>query len=439
MRRLSKLLLVTIPGILLLVAAAKAVRAAPSIWAPPPVAQIIEEGLAQNKEIQSLEAQVEKLKELVPFAGSLEDPRLGLAVLNLPADTFSFDQEAMTQKQLSISQKVPWFGTLSLRSQRQALAASGQQAMLEAKKLELARKIASACYELGFVATSLRINERLTSMVSQLLRAAETRYATGLGLQQDVLQAQVELTKLLDEKITLKRQRRTLEDRISELLNRESFMPVAAPEGLSCLDLTFDLEDLKAQSLKGNPWLRVRQAEVDQCAVDIQLAEKAYWPHMDFKLAYGQRDEDLTGRDLPDLVSTSVVINVPLWQNNRQDKKLAAAKKAREAAMKSYRHLVETLPYRVDALAREIRNIQENYRLYTDAMVLQAEQWARSSLTAYEVGKVEFNTMINAKIRVLRFELQAERYLFSVYQKRVELEEVLGGPLNGQVTIENPS
>jgi hypothetical protein len=45
------------------------------------------------------------------------------------------------------------------------------------------------------------------------------------------------------------------------------------------------------------------------------------------------------------------------------------------------------------------------------------------------VGKVEFNTMINAKIRVLRFERQAQRYLYSVYQKRAELEEVLGSSL----------
>jgi len=45
------------------------------------------------------------------------------------------------------------------------------------------------------------------------------------------------------------------------------------------------------------------------------------------------------------------------------------------------------------------------------------------------VGKVEFNTMINVQIRLLRFELQADRYLFQIYQKRAELEEVLGGPL----------
>ena len=70
-----------------------------------------------------------------------------------------------------------------------------------------------------------------------------------------------------------------------------------------------------------------------------------------------------------------------------------------------------------------------NYRLYADALVLQAEQWARSSLAAYEVGKVEFNTMINAHIRLLRFELQSDRYLFTIYEKRAELEEILGGPI----------
>ena len=97
--------------------------------------------------------------------------------------------------------------------------------------------------------------------------------------------------------------------------------------------------------------------------------------------------------------------------------------------MKSYRNLLETLPHRVHALATEIGDTQQNYRLYVDALLVQSEQWARSSLAAYEVGKVEFNTMINAQIRMLRIELQAKRYLYNIYQKWAELEEVLGGPL----------
>ena len=107
--------------------------------------------------------------------------------------------------------------------------------------------------------------------------------------------------------------------------------------------------------------------------------------------------------------------------------------------MKSHRSLVVTLPHRVDALATEIRNIQENYSLYVDALLVQSEHWARSSLAAYEVGKVEFNTMVNAQIRLLRAELKAKRYLYSIYQKRAELEEVLGGPLSPQPSTEKQS
>ena len=52
----------------------KPVYAADLIWAPPHLEQIIEEGLAQNGEIQGLIAMVESFKEGIPFAGSLDDP-----------------------------------------------------------------------------------------------------------------------------------------------------------------------------------------------------------------------------------------------------------------------------------------------------------------------------------------------------------------------------
>ena len=393
------------------------------------LAGLIEEGIRQNKEIKSLEDRVASLKKEIPFAGSLDDPRLGFAILNLPTDTFDFDQEAMTQKQIFIAQKFPWFGKLDLRTQRATLKAVRRQAILDAKRLELARKIAVAYYELGFVATSLETNAQLTDIVSQLLGVAETRYATGRGLQQDVLQAQVELSKLLDEKITLERTRRTLEDRINELLNRESFIAVSPPMNVSYPDLQLEIERLQDKALKENPQLRVRQAQIDIAAKDIELARKDYWPDMDVKLAYGQRDEDFMGRDLPDLVTGSVTMNIPLWQRSRQDSKLAAVKKDHQAAINFYRNLVVSLPHRVDALVTEIRDTQKNYRLFSDALLLQAEQWANSSLSAYEVGKLEFNTMIGAQIRLLRFELQTSNFIFKIYQKRAELEEVLGGPL----------
>jgi cobalt-zinc-cadmium efflux system outer membrane protein len=397
--------------------------------APPALADLIEEGLTQNGEIQSLQAQAESYNAEAPFAGSLDDPRLGMGILNLPTDTLSFSQEPMTQKQIFVAQKLPWFGKLDLRSKRAVLKAVRQEALLDAKRLELGRKIAEAYYDLGFAQRSLEVNSRLRETVTQMLRYAEMRYATGSGLQQDVLQAQVELSKLIDEKITLEKMRSTLEGRINELINRESFREVTIFETPMIIDRQPALDKLQARAVAYNPWVRARQAEIDLATVEIDLAQKDYWPDVDVMLAYGQRDEDRSGRDLPDFISGSISVNIPLWQRSRQDSRLSAALKNYDAAVKMHRSLVQSLPHRVNAVVAEISNLQENCRLFADALVFQAEQWSRSSQTAYETGAVEFNTMLTARIRYLRFELQGQSYLYQIGKTQSELEEVLGGKL----------
>jgi len=335
----------------------------------------------------------------------------------------------MTQKQISIAQKIPWFGKLDLKSQRASLKVLQREALLDARRLELAKQIALAFFDLGFIYRSIEINQKLTEIVNQLLRAAEVRYATGRGLQQDVLQAQVELSKLLEDEIGLKKRRRTLTDQINELLNREQFMAVEPQNRLDFLNLRLDSARITSKALEKNPQIQAKKAEIGIAEVDTKLARKDYWPDMDVMLAYGQRDEDMTGRDLPDFFSAQIVMNIPLWYKTRQDPKLTASLKDLDAAEKSHRNLLKRLPFRVDALITEINDLQKNYKLFTDALLLQADQWARSSQIAYEVGSIEFNTMLNAQIRLLQFELQAEKYLFDIYRKRAELEELLGGPI----------
>jgi len=399
------------------------------IWAPPVLSKLIEEGLSQNRELQSIGFKIKGLKEEISVAGAWDDPKIGIGLLNVPTDSFSFSQEPMTQKQIFISQKFPWFGKLDFKSQEAALIADRQKAFLKVRRLSLAKQIAATYYQLGITDISLDINRRLMEMVKQLIKVSETLYASGKGLQQDVLQAQVELSKLLDENLTLDKTRRTIEDRMNELLNREIFSSVTTPEKLNDPGLTLDVALLQKIAAKQNPWLEVKQTEVDQAIVGIDLAEKDYWPDMDFKIAYGQRSENAAGQDLADFLSASAVMNIPLWQKTRQNKKVSASRSRRQAASKEYRNLAIRLPHQVDALVTQIQSLTENYHLYRDALTIQAEQWARSSMAAYQVGKVEFNTMINSQIRLLRIELKTATYLYRIYQKRAELEEIIGGPL----------
>jgi cobalt-zinc-cadmium efflux system outer membrane protein len=405
------------------------VAAAPPIWAPQPLAVIIGEGLDNNKEIQSLESLVDGLREDVSVAGSLNDPRVGFGLANIPVDTFKFDRQPMTQKQLFIAQKIPWFGKRGLRSQRAATKVTRQEAMLSGKRLMIARMIASAYYDLGFVNSSQEINGRLFDLVSQLLKVSETRYATGRGLQQDVFHAQVELSKLLDDRIVLDKRRRVLEDRINELLNRNQFTPVEPPDIRDEPKIVLSVEVLNDQALKHNPQLQLRNAEIRQAWLDIELARKDYRPDVDFKVAYGQRDSSDKGADWVDFASASVVMNIPLWHKTRQDKKLSATQARHRSATTAYESVVSALPHRIDALIKEIEATGESYRLLEDVLMVQAAQWSQSSLSAYEVGRLEFSSMVTAQLRLLRVELTSRRYLYTIYKKRAELEEILGAPL----------
>ncbi|MGB9500255.1 MAG: TolC family protein [Dissulfuribacterales bacterium] len=399
------------------------------IWAPGPLAHIIEEGLANNQSIKSLESQIDALKEQVPLAGSLPDPRLGIALINLPVDSLRFDEEPMTQKQISIAQKFPWFGKLDLQSTKATLAVKQKEMILNAERLLLSKKIANAYYELGFVTKSQEINTRLTQMLQRILRAAESRYVTGKGLQQSIFQAQVELSKLSEESITLRKKRRVIEDRLNELLNRELFESIIPPKNLPPPYFTLSIPELKTFVLKNNPRLKAKKYEILIAHAGIELARKDYWPDMDIKVSYGQREENRAGQNWDDFVSTGITMNIPLWQKTRQDKKLAAATASHRSKKQLYNNLEDSLNHKVDAAATEILDLQENFLLYNDALIPQTKQWARAALDAYEVGRVEFDTMIKAQIQLLKFELQAQRYLFNIYQKRADLEEMIGQPL----------
>jgi len=399
------------------------------IWSSKSLTPIIKEGLAKNQSLKSFEYQTQALSEKIPAAGALPDPRLGFGLLNMPTDNFRFDEEPMTQKQIFIAQKIPWTGKRSLRSEDTHWSAKQKEMMFKNQRLILSKDIADAWYDLGFISKSREINDRMIELLDRILDAAESRYATGKGLQQDIFQAQVELSKLYNEKISLKSKHRILEDRINLLLNRKGYQPVVFVNDLADPDIKLSLPALTSIALSHNQELKIRKYVIEQMKTRVHLAEKDYWPDFDIMAAYGQRDESRGGKDWTDFFSTTVSINLPVWQNTKQDKKLAAANAMHHAAKQSYEHLLESIRHQLDSLATEVINLQDNYYLYQQTLLPQTEGWARSALNAYEVGEVEFNTMINARMRLLMFELQAERYRLDVYKKRAQLEALIGQAL----------
>jgi len=402
--------------------------------ASPYLSSLIDEAITENNDIKSMQEKLLGMKEKTDAAGSLPDPMLGLSVLNLPTSSYRFDEQAMTQKQIAISQKVPWYGKRSLQSSMAEKNYQKYEAIILAKKIDLSRKIAQLYYDLGIVETSLRMNKKLIEMLSQTVSIAEARYSSGNGAQQDIFQAQVELSKLLNEKNNLEEMKQMKVLKLNELINRDKVSVIKPPVDLKEPLIELTLSDLKTIMIENNPLLMTQKREIENTRIETDLAKKEYYPDIEFKLAYGQRDKDMTGKNLDDFLSASVTFPIPLWKNSKQDKILNSAEKENASATASYQNLMVALPYQIEGLVTEIDTARKNYHLYKNTLIVQADQWARSALSNFEVGKVDFGTMMNARIRLLRLQLQAEMYIYSIYQKQAELEALIGKPVFGNFT-----
>ncbi len=187
---------------------------------PPDLKTYITEALQSNPEIKRLADLKKASQEAIRPAGSLDDPMLTFGFFNLPVNTFSLNQEDMTQKSLGVSQKIPFPGKRRLRSEVAVEQARADDFALLDKLNETRSKVIQAYWGLSLAHSSYEITEKNKHFWEQVVQVAETRYATGQGQQADVLQSQVELGNYLDRLLQWRQKQDSLRAELNALRDR---------------------------------------------------------------------------------------------------------------------------------------------------------------------------------------------------------------------------
>lgn len=179
----------------------------------------IKTALRDNPGLAEMRARAEAMAAIPSQVGSLPDPVISFNTLNLPVDTFDRSQEAMTQLQIGISQAFPFPGKLGLRRSAAEYEAAAAGNDVHEVRLLLIRDVKQTWWNLFYLDQALETVKRNQALMRQFVEIAQTKYRVGQGLQQEVLLAQVELSKLLDLEVQLTALRRTSEARLNALLN----------------------------------------------------------------------------------------------------------------------------------------------------------------------------------------------------------------------------
>lgn len=391
---------------------------------------LIQEALAVNPDIKAEGKKWEAAKERPPQEGSLDDPMLSFEIVNLPTNSFSFTQEDMTMKQFSLSQAFPFPGKLGLRrdvAQREANAIG--QAYRD-KRNEIVRRVKEIFYDLYAIDRALEVVEKNRELLREFVKIAETRYSVGKGIQQDVLKAQVELSRLLDEQIRLEQSHQAAGARLNATLNRPPQTPLARTEEVLKDEVQVDLKEIQARALENRPLLKALQEEVERSKAANALARRKYFPDLTMSVAYGFREDSrLINRS--DMFSAGLSINIPLYFRTKQERQVAETSAMIDAAREQYQAARNEVLSLVKELVSDIEKGSKLIDLLQTGLIPQARLSLDSAVAGYQVGKVDFLTLLDNRLTLFNFEKEYYRALGEYQTSLARLEWVIGASMDG--------
>jgi outer membrane protein TolC len=302
------------------------------------------------------------------------------------------------------SQEIPFPGKLSAKGRAAEKESERTSEAARETKLRVLSNLRTAYYDYYLAFKSVEILDKTKELMKNFQRIAETRYATGQGMQQDVLRAQVEVSMILDKIAEQEQKKEAQAATINKLAGRDPLAPLGRPAELTAATFGRSQEEVAAMALKHSPVLEERRHMVEQSREELSLSKKEFLPDMVVSGGWFSRGEK------QDVWSASVMFKVPLYFWNK-----STAVRAASADVLSTEHDYDAA--RLEALARvkdlytTIKTSEHHIHLYEEGIIPQVRLGLQSAATNYQVGKTDFLTLLDSESLLLKYQLMQQEEL----------------------------
>ena len=358
--------------------------------APPAVNDLVAEALEKSPALAAARAGISAARERVAPAGALPDPMLRLSYENDGA-SISLGEEPMTRLSFMAEQPIPWPGKLAHAAKVASADASVVEAAVARLRLGIEADVRRAAARLLEAREARDLDREQEETWGRIESVARSRYAAGLGTQQDVLRAQAETTRLAQQVRRDEGAARTAEAELRRLLLRDPGTPVEV--GGRLRDARPEPPDAPAELARAeaeSPELEVARREADREALAIDLARRDLRPDLVASAGYMNRGS------LPMMWSVGLGVTVPLFAGKKQGPRVREA----EARLAGVRAAENDVRLRLRARTEErlalLAQLSEEARLDREALLVQDRLAVEAALASYSTGAVPFVTVLEA-------------------------------------------
>jgi outer membrane protein TolC len=333
---------------------------------------------------------------------------------------------------VGVAQPIPFPGKLTLRGRVAEQEAEAAHEMLQATTQEVLRQVRASYAEYYLAARSLEVNAETTRLARAFTDIADAKYRVGEGPQQDVIQAQEQLSRLAAERVGFEGERPAAQGALNALLDRPPRAPLGPPGELDARELEVALDALVEQANHSRPELRAQDHVIEARRRSLTLAKMGFLP--DFKIG-GQYTEVQGGtnptfaKDGRDIWMVSVGLSVPIWVNRVQ----AGVNEARAQAIGEKFRRRDLANQLFDELQRAYERVgaaSRVERIYRLTLLPQTQARIGSARAGYQTGQVDFFTLVDSLTSFQDVRLKRYRTVRDYQQALADLERAVGQPLS---------
>src|SRR5712692_947079 len=287
---------------------------------PMSLAQLETAASANNPEIRVATRRVAIAETRVRTAGALDDPSFMYRGWGTPlAKPWDLNQ---TQHMFMFSQNLPGGGKRQLRGQLADSDVEVTKAQLETKKRDVLAQVRRSFYELLRNQDELRFHNEQVALARQGLESARIKYVVGKVPQQDMIKAQIALTRLVEHLVMLQQDGDLARTRLNTLLGRDPGAPLEVLGNYAPPTKLPSLIDLEKLALENRPELMAISAAIRQDETSTQLAEKSLKPDYTLSGGYMLMPGDSRYRNT---YMAELSVTLPWLNRGRHDAEIAEA------------------------------------------------------------------------------------------------------------------
>ena len=389
-----------------------------------PLSELLAEAETNNPQISSADHEAKAARQMAPQVTTLPDPKFTYQQFSVgsPKPFAGYTNSDFAYIGIGASQELPYPGKLRLRGQVADRDADTKQAEIDVIKVGIADAVKVDYLELAYLQQTLGILSQNEAVLDQLIQDATAHYQVGQGMQQDVLEAQVNRTKMVREITMHHQQMGQLQAHLKGLLNREQTSPDIVTEDLNETPLKLRADELLVLIKNNNPQIQVDASAIQKQDTQVASAKRDGKP--DFEVGYMYQNTDRKYRDY-----YMFTFDVRFPRKKRVNAQIAEAQEQLIASRQT-----------LDAhLAQQLSQVQQDYvqatsdeellKEYREGLVPQSDAAYRATLSSYASSKDQFTHVLTYFTDLLTLKLEYAQTLLDHETALAHLESLTGATL----------